>query len=207
MPEKKVKKKQKREPDIGDVIHYATLVVLLFAILVFTSTDGVKTIFGYSFMTVLTGSMQDEIPQGSLVINKKTEPSELKIGDDITYLSGSDVTITHRIIDITIDENGMTWFQTQGIMNKYPDVQLISELNVVGKVIFHNYVLGKVLTFMKAYFGLGVIFAAILTGLYYVLKKINADDNENEGTSELDKAKLISSDEVYLASQEEKSNE
>ena len=57
-----------------------------------------KSIAGISIFTVLTSSMENEIPKGSLVVAKYMEPSELKIGDDITFMISETTKITHRII-------------------------------------------------------------------------------------------------------------
>ena len=169
-------KREENEKGIFDVIYYLALVIILFMILVFACTDGVRTMFGYSFMTVLTSSMQDAIPQGSLIVNKAVNASTLEVGDDITFMTGENITFTHRIVDIETDENGSLWFQTQGIMNKYPDAQLVSEANVVGKVIYHNYELGKMVTFLEKYIVLIIFFGIVLTVLCVVLKKINAPE-------------------------------
>ena len=174
------RRKSKRKYDIYDVLYYAALVVILFSVFVSMSTGGVKTICGYSFMTVLTSSMQDEIPQGSLVINKTVDTGALEIGDDITYLSGEDTTITHRIVDIVIDDDGNRYFRTQGIMNKYEDRQLVSSENVVGEVVFHNLLLGKIVTYIRRYIFLVILFTVVLIGLHGALKKINAPEGIGE---------------------------
>ena len=170
----------KKEYDIYDLIYYLALVVILTTILISSCTEGVKTICGYSFMTVLTSSMQDEIPQGSLVVNKMVDTSTLEVGDDITYLSGANTTITHRIVDVITDDDGNLYFQTQGIMNEYTDPQLVSSDNVVGIVVFHNLLLGKIVTCVKKYIFLVILFTVVLTGLYVVLKKINAPEEISE---------------------------
>lgn len=75
-----------------------------------------KSLAGFSTFTVLTGSMQDEIPQGSLVITQQTDPRELKIGDDITYLSSPTTTVTHRIVGIieNYKDTGQRAFENAG---------------------------------------------------------------------------------------------
>ena len=177
---KRKRRNFKREYDIYDLLYYLALVVILTSILVSSCTEGVKTICGYSFMTVLTSSMQDEIPQGSLVINKQVDVDTLEVGDDITYLTGVDTTITHKIVDIVTDDDGNLYFQTQGIMNEYTDPQLVSSDNVVGIVIFHNLLLGKIVTCVRKYIFLVILFIVVLTGLYVALKKINAPEEISE---------------------------
>lgn len=161
----------------GDIVYYVSLVILVVAI-IFWGTRGsdVKMIGGYSAMTVLTSSMQSEIPQGSLVINRLTNPEDLSVGDDITYMAASGVTITHRIIAVIekYELTGQRAFITQGIENPLPDSEPVQAGTVVGKVVFHNHVLGIIITFIKKNLPLIIFAAAVLAGLLTVLRRINA---------------------------------
>ena len=110
-----------------------------------------RNVFGYSYFTVLTTSMQSVIPQGSLIITKHVDPSQIKVGDDITYLVSYNTTFTHRVIDIYEDyyDTGMRGFQTQGVNNPLPDEEIVIAANIVGVVIFHIAGVGSVLTYIK----------------------------------------------------------
>ena len=127
---------------------------------------------GFSMFTVLTGSMQDEIPQGSLVITQQTDPRELKIGDDVTYLSSPTTTVTHRIVGIIENYNntGQRAFETQGIMNAKPDEQPVPAGNVVGKVIFHSYALGRAFTVLSEHWLVFLILLVLTVALIKTLK-------------------------------------
>ncbi len=167
-------RKKKRRQFWGDILFYVALAVFVLGVfLIRGSKDGTPTTFmGFSALRVLTGSMEREIPQGSLIVTRSVDPETLEIGDDITYLSGVNNTVTHRIVDIM--ENyagtGQRAFTTQGIMNDSPDSEPVPAANVVGKVIFHNLTLGKLLYFIRQYWAWLVALAAMLVGLAQCLK-------------------------------------
>lgn len=160
----------------GNIVFYSALVFLIVAALFIraTSSGSPRTLAGFSGMIVLSGSMQSEIPKGSLVIAKQVDPQTLQIGDDITFMANQTTTVTHRIIGIieNYEGTGQRAFQTKGIMNKDPDEQPVPAVNVVGKVIFHSLVLGQVASFMGEYWIFILFVAAVLIGLTAVLKHI-----------------------------------
>ena len=125
-----------------------------------------------SAFTVLSGSMESEIPKGSLVVTKQVDPSELQIGDDITYLSNPTTTITHRIVGITENyaDTGQRAFTTQGVMNSAPDKQPVPAANVVGKVMYHSLFVGRAVSFLKEHWLVLLVLAVLLLGLLRALK-------------------------------------
>lgn len=118
-------------------------------------------------MIVLTGSMQDVYPQGSLIITKAVDPDQLEIGDDITFMTSETSSITHRIIDITENymETGKRGFKTKGIMNTYADDGIAAADNVVGKVIFCSLPLGTIANFITANWPLLMFYLLVLVAL------------------------------------------
>lgn len=151
---------------LGDVLFYLFLVVFVAIAAMWNSNGLPKVFFGYSAFTVLTSSMEDVIPKGSLVLVKQVPPEELKIGDDISYLAGETTVITHRIVGIEqnyLDE-GQLGFQTKGTMNQEPDTLLVPQINVVGKVIYHSQCAGTVVNFIRMHWPLliFVVFVILL---------------------------------------------
>lgn len=133
------------------------------------------TFLGFAGATVLSGSMEPEIPKGSLVIVKHVDAAELQIGDDIMFMTAPSTSFTHRIVDI--EENwqntGMRAFKTKGVANARPDDELAVEENVVGKVIFTNYPLGVCVTFIQQNWPLLIFLVVLAIVLYYTVKRIN----------------------------------
>ena len=161
---------------IGEAVFYLLLVgVIVGAFLIKSNSGGRPTLIaGYSGFTVLTSSMEDTIPKGSLVITKSVDPNSLKIGDDITYMSSATSTITHRIVEIREDymDTDARAFITKGTMNKNQDKNPVAAANVVGKVVFHSKMLGSMATFLSKNWPIVLFIMVVLAGLFYVLKWI-----------------------------------
>lgn len=130
------------------------LFALVFLLLAWLAVDkfilksAVPSVFGYSTLTIATGSMngksvmvegQDpvEVDIGDLIVIKDFDT--YKIGDVITFLNkGDTVPTTHRIIGIT--EDG---FITKGDANNVKDTVPVKRECVIGKVVAHYSKLGK----------------------------------------------------------------
>lgn len=146
------KKKNRGLTVVSNIVFYTLILALVFgAFLIRSNKNGSPWMLGgYSAMTVLTGSMEDVYPKGSLIITKSVDPKKLNIGDDITYMTGETSSITHRIIGITenyLDTNERG-FETKGVMNENPDKEIVSASNVVGRVIFCSKTLGDIAAFI-----------------------------------------------------------
>lgn len=148
-------------------------VAVLAAVLVLSGGQGPRRVAGFYAARVLTGSMEDVYPTGSLIVAKDVDPSELKVGDDITYMANETTTITHRIVDIVedYDGSGQRAFITQGTMNEEPDKTPVIVANVVGKVVFHNLMLGKAMKAVHDYWQLMVFYFALAAVVLAVLKR------------------------------------
>ena len=126
----------------------AILMILLTAL--FTGAEGgaPRVIFGYSYFTVLSPSMQDEIPQGSFILVKHVDPRVLETGDNITYMADRTTSVTHKIVGIyeNYNSSGARGFQTQGVNNASPDRDIVYEAYVVGKVVLVIPIAGTILS-------------------------------------------------------------
>jgi signal peptidase I len=73
-------------------------------------------------MTMLTGSMGDAIPPGSLVLTRSVPPSTLRVGDVITFQKprGEAGLDTHRIVRVDRSD-GHTTYRTKGDANPTAD--------------------------------------------------------------------------------------
>lgn len=134
-----VDKKQRTLTIIGIVL-CAILVPILIVnctliIKSFINKDEVPDFAGIVPLIVLSDSMYPDIKKGDLIITKAVDPSELVVGDVISFYAAEDnyTTIwTHKIIEV-IDENGELKFKTQGINNPTPDGKLREADKIVGK--------------------------------------------------------------------------
>ena len=77
-----------------------------------------RDLFGYRAYTVLSDSMKDTFPAGSIVFMKSVDPNTLKEGDVISYISQSTESfgeiITHKIRAKALDAEGNPGFITYG---------------------------------------------------------------------------------------------
>ena len=104
------------------VIVVAVLVVLLAVFLV-------PRFFGYRPYMVVSASMQQSFPVGSLIFVTDATPADVEIGDPITFTSG-DLVITHRVME-KHDEKG--YFITKGDNNAASEVTRY--VNLKGKAL------------------------------------------------------------------------
>lgn len=160
-----MKKQNRLKTIVSDLIFYGILISMVVAVVAVTGGNGKgpRVFGGYSAFVVLTGSMEEVIPKGSLVITKSVDPSELQVGDDITYMVSETTTVTHRIIEIeeAYLNTGERAFRTQGVMNAEADVNPVAAVNVVGKVIWHNKPLGTVISYGQENWPLLIFFLVV----------------------------------------------
>lgn len=157
-------RKKRTVKRVLDILFYAAIAFTLIAALVFSSKPSNGLTLGYSWFHVLSGSMQPEIPQDSLVITKKAELDSIQIGDDITFIRDDNAVVTHRVVDIVenYDGSGNRGFKTWGINNLEPDPDIVCAGNVIGAVKLCIPKLGSVLTYISE--NIGIVFL-LLGGL------------------------------------------
>lgn len=148
----------------------AILLSLLAGWTAITTPKGqVPSLFGFSMLTVLTGSMEPTLPESSLILVRQTDPSQIREGDIITFytsIAGYDgVVNTHRVTEVTSDEGSIA-FRTQGDANPLVDSSLVHGEQVVGSVFFHSLILGVIVSFLRKPF---VFFLIILIPLLLVV--------------------------------------
>ena len=111
------------------LINFLSLVIIAAAIavlcmVVFTPSGKTPNIAGYSFLRITTGSMEPTYGVDTMIVVKKTEPSEIKVGDVISFYS-SDPALdgavnTHRVT--AVRREGDQWvYTTRGDANNVDD--------------------------------------------------------------------------------------
>ncbi|MFI3229729.1 MAG: hypothetical protein R3Y23_06200 [Bacillota bacterium] len=199
------------------------LLIVVLGILIITITlAGTKTdtgvdLFGYSFMNVLSGSMDgeptdyeiDTIATGSLVIMKAVPTDEdelqtflasLEVGDVITFISidGASIgeLVTHRIIDVSsgvVDGELLYVFTTQGDANPDSVTETVTISTIKGQIVGVSDSLGFVYnTFMNstAILFIVVIPAAILFIIELIRLILLIQNNRNEKQKEKTNSEL-----------------
>jgi signal peptidase I len=121
-----------------------TVVVVAFAAL-FIGTLVVLPRTGQArALSVLTGSMAPDIPRGSLVVIRPVNPSQVAIGDVITFRpkGSAQALVTHRVAGYAFGSDGQRVLRTKGDANSGEDLQYVAASSVVGRVAFHAPYLG-----------------------------------------------------------------
>lgn len=151
-----------------------------------------------SLYTIISPSMTPNINVWDVIVAKKVNsPNEIKVGDVITFISTSSIsrgmTITHRVVAITSDENGIA-YQTKGDNNLSPDSAPAKYDNVIGKVIFRIPQLGRIQDFLASKGGwlIAIVIPALfiiisdilkvfkLVGVKNKIEKINETEEQNK---------------------------
>ena len=175
----------------------ALILVSVFVLLsvVLTPAGQVPQVLGYSVFRVMTGSMEPEIREDSLLVVKKTPPEDIVPGDVISFFSPDPMlegaVNTHRVVRIE-KENGRTQFITKGDANVIEDTYPTDASALVGRVVFKSYGLGKAVSLLSNPLVFGIIIllpllVILLMNLYRAVR-IAADMAKKEEEEAVRKA-------------------
>ena len=173
------------------------IIILSFAVITFLLTrftGGTPSLFGYTLQRVSSGSMVPELEVGDVILSRNLrEGDALNEGDIITF-DGSDqfgeVNVTHRVIVVPHDENGVVMLQTKGDANDIADNPI--EFSRVKSIVL------KKLSFLRTIYdmflspwGLIIFIALLLLVFFDELMNIikiatgNYRDEDEESISEI----------------------
>lgn len=106
--------------------------IIMTIIIIVGSVFVILFCIGIQPYVVESGSMQPDIPTGSLCfINKKAKYENMKVGDIIAFKINSNTFATHRIVSITNEG-----FETKGDANNVIDNIITTKDNYIGQNIF-----------------------------------------------------------------------
>ena len=103
----------------------------------------IPSIFGWKPFIVLSGSMEDTIMPGDLILTKEIDALELKEGDVISFRTNKYTVVTHRIINI-VDEEGERKYYTKGDNNNMADINPVCNNQIEGIYRYRIPELGKI---------------------------------------------------------------
>lgn len=102
-------------------------------------SDNKISFFKFRMFTVISGSMRPKYDIGDVLISKGTDPSNIRVGDAISYEGAvgdfKNKVITHEVVGIEKAKNGDYLFRTQGLGNLVED-PIVSEKQLYGVVIY-----------------------------------------------------------------------
>lgn len=123
---------------VGIIAALAIGIMIFTIISVTTFNRNNRYLFGYRAYIVLSDSMsKTDFDAGDLVLVKEVDPSTLKEGDIISYISQNTENygevVTHKIRRITTDANGNRGFITYGTTTDTDDETIVTYPFVLGK--------------------------------------------------------------------------
>ena len=81
----------------------------------------IPNFLGYTPYIIVSGSMEPKLPVNDIIVTKKVDNKDIKVGDIISYKDYSqNIIITHRVINIS-EKDGRTYYETKGDKNNLPD--------------------------------------------------------------------------------------
>ena len=158
-------------------------------------TGKVPSAFGYSVVNIISGSMEDEIPQNSYILIKKIDPEDVKRGDVICFYS-TDPTIygmpnTHRVVEDPIVTEAGYEFVTRGDANLINDKVTASGDRLIGIYVknldgltsFSEFLSGNTMFFVII--GLQfALFALVIYNLIIGKRRPAEEESEAENSEE-----------------------
>jgi signal peptidase I len=142
---------------IGNLTNIAIFTVLLALCLAFVG----MRVLGLGSFIVTGGSMEPSIHKGSLVFVQPMTPSDVKVGDVITFQQYGQTT-THRVISIGRGSAGLM-FKTQGDANVVADPEDKFFSGQVGIVRLALPIAGTIAGAMQAYWRIALTLIAAIT--------------------------------------------
>lgn len=97
----------------------------------YADPDHIPSVFGYSPVIVLSGSMSPTFETGDMILLQKTDPYTLKVNDVICYME-EESAVTHRIMEVQ-QQDGAPVYVTRGDANNAEDTTPVLPEQVQGK--------------------------------------------------------------------------
>lgn len=136
------------------------LVVLVAAVVVVGLVAFLAPAMGGRALAIRSGSMGPTIGVGSMVVALRQDPAGLHVGDVVAIELPAGTVLTHRIDEI-VQQDDRRMFRLKGDANPAPDPTLVTQDQLVGKVVVAAPGLGYLLAMMSTPVG---ALALILVG-------------------------------------------
>ena len=162
-------------------------------ILVQRFSNNNMSVAGFRIFTVVTESMVPKYVVGDVLLVKQTDPKEIKVEDDVTYMgkvgSFADKIVTHQVIGIENAENGSLNFRTKGIANPDED-PIVNDTQIYGVVLTKLQLITKLNGIINNMYGMYFLIiiplAVIMFSEFKSLKEDDRRDDEEEEEEEDD---------------------
>lgn len=115
--------------------------LILLAVIVSSLPLALPRFLGYQSYAVVSGSMEPEIPTGSVVYTQTVDPRDVDPGDVIAFNNNGSV-VTHRVVQNQYFREEII---TKGDANEKEDINPVAYADVLGRVRYHLPVVGRYL--------------------------------------------------------------
>lgn len=190
MKKKTIKRKQKKINKLNDLSKNVIRVCLLstffvlscmlsvifisWADLLYYQSKGVSKSPLFDAYVIVTDSMIPTININDAVVVKRIKNNNLDIGDVITFSSNdynfSGLTITHRVVEKRLGQDGNYIYKTKGDHNDSSDVAMVENEDIYGKAIMVIPKVGYIYNFVAS--PIGFVLSTILPVLLVVCYEI-----------------------------------
>lgn len=109
---------------VAGAVSNALIVILLVLVVAFA---GVRLV-GLTPYAVLSGSMEPELPVGSLIYVREVDPETIQPGDAVTFALSSGTLATHQAYEVDVEQQII---RTQGIANINSDGSIMQDAEPV----------------------------------------------------------------------------
>lgn len=93
----------------------------------------------FGLYTIISGSMEPNVEIYDVVIAVDEDINKIKVGDIITFISTWEInygmTVTHRVVGISKTSTGEIQLSTKGDNNQTADGGIVTQSNLIGKVV------------------------------------------------------------------------
>ena len=123
----------------------------------------VPRFFGYENFAVISGSMEPNMPVGSIVYASPEEFNDIKVNDVISFKVNSETMVTHRVVEIDKENQS---FITKGDANDVNDAAPVNYSQVIGVVKMCIPFLGYITMYIRTPLGIAVLFGIVFVILF-----------------------------------------
>lgn len=121
----------------GWVMFSALILLLVGSIISINMTKSrgeIPNVWGFHLFAIESGSMEPTLKVGAVIISRKLkDPEDLKAYDIVTFRTLSNAIVTHRIIEVVINDNDSKAYRTKGDNPKNTaDLELLTPDRVIG---------------------------------------------------------------------------
>ncbi len=194
------RRRRRRNPATGasvlcGILGTSMLIIVILSCLPLT----VPRLFGYEIFNVMTGSMEPEIPVGSVVFVQRIQPVEIKKMDVIAYRSGESVVI-HRAMENYLVEGLIA---TKGDANAEMDMYQVPYDSVIGRVVRHYPKAGQLMLIYTSRIGKILLLCFAASGALFNLLSSRLRKEEAEKQMLLERDEKIREEEALMSFDEE----